>query len=95
MTSTPFNVLQHRSTLPNRVLQITRQNHPRQPGVERLEREIWGMTLTPPQMREEAARSTFAGPLDKKSCRKRGQSRLFVNFRLGTCPVGPDSSRTV
>jgi len=28
-----------------------------------------GMTLTPPQMREEAARSAFAGLLDKKSCR--------------------------
>jgi len=37
--------------------------------VERPEREIGGMTLTPPPAGKEAARSAFAGPLDKKSCR--------------------------
>ena len=48
-----------------RAVQMTRQNHRQNAGVERLKREIWGMTLTPPQMREEAARSAFVGPLDK------------------------------
>ena len=43
-------------------------DHLNQPGVVR-EKQKWGMTLTPPQMREEAARSAFGGPLDKKSCR--------------------------
>jgi len=43
------------------------------------------MTLTPPQMREEAGRSAFAGPLDKKSCRasdacSRNAAGLFAHL---------------
>jgi len=49
-------------------------DHLNQPGVVR-EKQKWGMTLTPPQMREEAAQCVLARLLDKKKQRRSKRRR--------------------